>query len=94
MDPAFQSRIHISMEYLGLDKSARVQVWRNFLERGVRHELSEGEIERLAEVEINGRQIKNVLKTSQLLSQHKGVPLRYEHLRTVLNVGRKELEFA
>ncbi|TVY55108.1 Fidgetin-like protein 1 [Lachnellula cervina] len=94
MDPAFQSRIHISMEYPGLDKSARVKVWRNFLERGVKHELSEGELDRLAGVEINGRQIKNVLKTSQLLSQHKGVPLRYEHLRTVLNVERKELELA
>ncbi|TVY29058.1 ATP-dependent zinc metalloprotease [Lachnellula hyalina] len=94
MDPAFQSRIHISMEYPGLDKSARVQVWRNFLERGVKHELSEGEIERLASVDINGRQIKNVLKTSQLLSQHKGVPLRYEHLRTVLYVERKELELS
>jgi len=92
MDPAFQSRIHISMEYPALDTAARVQVWKNFLVRGVKHELSEEEVGRLAEVEINGRQIKNVLKTSQLLSQHKGVPLRYEHLRTVLNVERNQLE--
>jgi SpoVK/Ycf46/Vps4 family AAA+-type ATPase len=91
MDPAFQSRIHISMEYPALDSKARVQVWKNFLERGVKHELSDEEVGRVAEVEINGRQIKNVLKTSQLLSQHKGVPLRYEHLKTVLNVERNQL---
>jgi SpoVK/Ycf46/Vps4 family AAA+-type ATPase len=94
MDPAFQSRIHISMEYPDLDKAARTQVWKNFLARGVKHEISGAEIEELADVEINGRQIKNVLKTGQLLSCHKGVPLRYTHLRTVLNVERKQLDLA
>lgn len=94
MDPAFQSRIHISMEYPDLDKVARTQVWKNFLDRGIKHELSAAEIEQLANVEINGRQIKNVLKTGQLLACHKGLPLRYTHLRTVLNVERKQLELA
>jgi SpoVK/Ycf46/Vps4 family AAA+-type ATPase len=90
MDPAFQSRIHISMEYPGLDKASRTKVWKNFLERGVKHELSEEEIEKLAAVEINGRQIKNVLKTSQLLACHKRTPLRYENLKTVLNVEKRD----
>lgn len=94
MDPAFQSRIHISMEYPDLDKAARTQVWKNFLDRGIKHELSAAEIEKLADVEINGRQIKNVLKTGQLLACHKGVPLRYTHLRTVLNVERNQLLLA
>lgn len=88
MDPAFQSRIHISMEYPGLDKGSRMQVWKNFLARGVEHEIGEGEVESLAEVEINGRQIKNVLKTGQLLACHQGVKLRYEHLKTVLDVEK------
>jgi SpoVK/Ycf46/Vps4 family AAA+-type ATPase len=92
IDPAFGSRIHISMEYPSLDIEARKQIWANFLERGVNHELSDEEMEKLAQVEINGRQIKNVLKTSQLLACHKGLPLRYAHLRTVLNVERKELD--
>ncbi|KAF7872214.1 hypothetical protein EAF04_003139 [Stromatinia cepivora] len=34
IDPAFQSRIHLSMDYKDLDKSAREKVWRNFLSRG------------------------------------------------------------
>jgi hypothetical protein len=91
MDPAFQSRIHITMEYPSLDKAARAQVWKNFLTRGVNHQLSDEEIGRLAEVEINGRQIKNVLKTSQLLACHKGTPLRYAHLRTVLSVEQRQV---
>src|SRR3954463_53584 len=89
MDPAFQSRIHISMEYPGLDVGARMQVWKNFL-RGIENELSEEEMRLLAEVEINGRQIKNVLKTSGLLARHKGSKLRYEHLKTVLDVEKRE----
>jgi hypothetical protein len=87
MDPAFQSRIHISMEYPGLDKMARMQVWTNFLKM-IDNELSETEMDLLANVEINGRQIKNVLKTSGLLARHKGTKLRYEHLKTVLDVEK------
>ncbi|TAQ87206.1 hypothetical protein B7494_g4449 [Chlorociboria aeruginascens] len=92
IDPAFQSRIHISMEYSDLDVDARGQVWRNFLDRGVKHDISYGEIQILREVEVNGRQIKNVLKTAQLLACHKGVPLRYEHLTTVLNVEKRRVQ--
>jgi len=92
MDPAFQSRIHISMEYPSLDKVSRKQVWKNFLERGIENEISAEELEKLASVEINGRQIKNVLKTGQLLACRKGGKFMYEHLRTVLRVERKELD--
>lgn len=88
MDPAFQSRIHISMEYPGLDKSARMQVWKNFL-KTIDNELSDTEMGLLADVEMNGRQIKNVLKTSGLLARHKGSKLRYEHLKTVLDVEKR-----
>ena len=94
MDPAFQSRIHISLEYPPLDKDARRQVWENFLGRGIKHALTEGELGSLAEVDINGRQIKNVLKTGQLLARHKGEVLGFAHLKTVLGVERKKFEGA
>lgn len=35
---------------------------------------------------MNGRQIKNVLKTAQLLSRRKAKPLGHEHVMTVLDV--------
>jgi SpoVK/Ycf46/Vps4 family AAA+-type ATPase len=88
MDPAFQSRIHISMEYPSLNKDSRAQVWANFL-KGVENEMSTEELGIISEVEINGRQIKNILKTAGLLARHKGSKLRYEHLRIVLNVEKK-----
>lgn len=147
-DAAFQSRIHISLEYPELDKAARKAIWQNFLERhdvaqaaardktalplpGAAkseptrkrvstspvpdaevvdngyddeendatkkvaeelhqqltqpHQISKDEIMKLADLRINGRQIKNFLKTAQLLAIYKQEPLSYSHLETVVS---------
>jgi hypothetical protein len=96
MDPAFHSRIHISLEYPPLDTAARKAVWDGFLSRSVgvdgkvtgvaAHSLSDEQVGRLATLELNGRQIKNVLKTANLLACHKEQKLGYSHLKTVLRV--------
>ncbi|KAM0343578.1 hypothetical protein ACHAPU_008329 [Fusarium lateritium] len=101
MDQAFQSRIHMSLEYPPLDSSAREAVWRGFLNRAVTldaklegesaHEINDEEIKSLAGLELNGRQIKNVLKTANLLACHKGEKLSFQHMRTVLRVERHSL---
>ena len=36
---------------------------------------------------MNGRQIKNIVKTARLLSKQERVPLRMEHVEMVLKVG-------
>ncbi|KAL6865498.1 hypothetical protein ACO1O0_001592 [Amphichorda felina] len=96
MDPAFQSRIHLSLEYPPLDGEARAAVWRGFLDRTVSrnggaagaaaHELTEEEVGLLSGLDLNGRQIKNVLKMSNLLACQKEEKLKYEHIRKVLKV--------
>ncbi|KAF4995188.1 hypothetical protein FGRMN_5326 [Fusarium graminum] len=96
MDQAFQSRIHMSLEYSSLDNSAREAVWRGFLNRAVTldsevdgesvHEINDEEIKALAVLELNGRQIKNVLKMASLLAYHKEEKLSFQHMRTVLRV--------
>lgn len=146
-DAAFQSRIHISLEYPELDKPARKAIWRDFLERHnlaqanarskpavplpgsvksqptkkriasslmsdtngetndqveerndtfnkvdqelhqrltAPHNISSDEITKLSDLRINGRQIKNFLKTAQLLAIYKEEPLSYSHLETVV----------
>ncbi|KAL3957200.1 hypothetical protein ACCO45_007778 [Purpureocillium lilacinum] len=97
MDPAFQSRIHVSLEYPDLDTAARAAVWRSFLARTVSlvdanlrgddaHDVTPEEIEALSKLELNGRVIKNVLKAANLLACHRGEKLTFSHLRTVLRV--------
>src|SRR5947208_3494643 len=89
MDAAFQSRIHVSMEYPGLNISSRRHVWSNFLAISKHpNELSENDLELLAAKDLNGRQIKNLLKTAQLLACRKGLPLRLEHINTVIDIEK------
>ena len=100
MDEAFQSRIHISLEYPPLDRLARTKIWQGFLERtldsegrpGLDHELTEDHVETLAKLNINGHVIKNVLRTSNLLAAHQGRRLGFEHLKTVLEIEGHTLE--
>ncbi|KAF5875923.1 putative atpase aaa+ type core protein [Botrytis fragariae] len=73
-----------------LDKNAREKIWRNFLSRGEDqehdHQITDVEIGKLADSNINGRQINNVLKTAKLLASHEGELLKLEHVRTVMSV--------
>ncbi|KAG9944396.1 P-loop containing nucleoside triphosphate hydrolase protein, partial [Aureobasidium melanogenum] len=126
-DPAFQSRIHISIDYPELSPDSRRKIWENFLSRHndaqaaarltqprnptssiksasetidgqndeaaeAKHEaltqphaIGKQEIRQLSLLKINGRQIKNMLKTAQLLANHKAEPLAHKHIKTVLD---------
>jgi hypothetical protein len=90
IDAAFESRIHLSLQYEELDKPSRKHVWETFLAKakgvGV---FEEQELETLANVQLNGRQIKNVLKTAQLLACRQDVPLAFGHVQTVLKLRAK-----
>ncbi|KAK0255030.1 hypothetical protein LTR91_011465 [Friedmanniomyces endolithicus] len=150
-DAAFQSRIHISLNYQELDTKSRKTVWKNFLtqhdlaqisardrppkalfsaaktkpitnghhnpaspdaaeqldgptaevatadkekseaealhhKRTLPHEITERDLSRLCDMSMNGRQIKNILKTAQLLASKRGEGLSYEHVKTVMEV--------
>ena len=56
------------------------------------HEVTNAQVEKLAKLEVNGRVIKNVLKTGSLLACHQGKKLSYEHLKTVLKVEGYSVE--
>lgn len=129
-DQAFQSRIHISLDYKELSSDSRRVVWQNFLaqhdvaqaavrEKGLKvsastirsadkaslqlsaedeqarkrhlestlpHTITERQVDQLSLLQMNGRQIKNVLKTAQLLASRRGEGLNHGHVMTVLDV--------
>lgn len=66
------------------------KAWRNFLSRTEdqenHHQITDAEFDKLADANINGRQIKNVLKTAKLLTSYKNGLLKFEHARTVISV--------
>ncbi|KAL8692933.1 MAG: hypothetical protein Q9218_002135 [Villophora microphyllina] len=93
IDAAFQSRIHISMEYNELSVSSRHHVWCNFLSAGgtKTHGFSNTELDKLADYQMNGREIKNVLKTAQLLAGRKKEALAVSHVESVLAIEKRHV---
>ncbi len=88
-DPAFESRIHLTIHYPALDTASRLHIWKTFIRMGNSENLlSDKDLGTLAENEINGREIKNIIKTGRLLSKQQKVPLAMQHVEMVLKVKR------
>ena len=86
-DPAFQSRIHISLDYPGLTIDSRKTVWKNFLDSSSQeHTIDKAQLAELARMDLNGRQIKNILKIARLLASRKEEKLSREHITVTMDV--------
>ncbi len=90
-DAAFQSRIHLTIDYPKLDFRSRMLVWRTFVRprsdaSKYASNIDEEDLGTLANMDVNGREIKNIVKTAKLLASQKRVPLAMEHVTTVLRV--------
>jgi SpoVK/Ycf46/Vps4 family AAA+-type ATPase len=88
IDQAFQSRIHVSLSYPNLTSVARRRIWQNFL-NGKDSKFTESDLDELAEVDLNGRQIKNVLKSAALLAARKRDDLKREYVDVVLAIEQR-----
>jgi hypothetical protein len=74
IDHAFQSRVDLFLPYKDLSSAARRQVWGNFIEHAGRDkfDVNEEVLEKLSNLNLNGREIKNLIKSAQLLSWKNG----------------------
>lgn len=84
-DPAFQSRIHISLRYDPLPFKSRREIWLAILRRaGVNEDsLTPIEVDTLAMGNKNGREIRNIVRTAEAVASSKEEPLDYSHLSQV-----------
>ena len=90
-DSAFESRIHFCLEYPDLDNNARETVWRSFIAKArlnskVQVDLNDSDIRRLATLELNGRQIKNVVSVSQAVAMKRGTTLDENSIRMTIKL--------
>ncbi len=86
-DDAFKSRIHVPLKYNDLTTSSRKQIWKNFLDKTDGEvDLSEKEYDALAQASINGRQIKNVIRTAKSLAQFHEEKLDIKKLQQVVKI--------
>ena len=86
IDPAFHSRIHISIPYSGLDDSQRTSIWRDLAHDKCACMLSDTEAEVLGKLSVDGRTIKNVLRLATLLAKTRGheADMTYSDILAVL----------
>lgn len=85
-DDAFKSRIHVPLKYTGLDTSSRKQIWKNFLDRAEEGAVDEEGLEKLAQHDLNGRQIKGIVRTATSLARYDGKNLDLETLEQVVEI--------
>jgi hypothetical protein len=82
--------------YSDLNRSQRLQIWRNFIER-LRVSDSDlldpqslmDNIEELADFKFNGRQIRNLLSTSRQLSKFRKQPLSFKTISDVIQETKR-----
>lgn len=66
---------------------SRRKVWSNFIPvDGTDGSITESDLDKLAEIELNGRQIKNVVKTAGLIAMRLQEPLGVPHVKVVMGV--------
>lgn len=87
IDEAIKSRIHINIRLPGLNIEARKSLWENLLkENKIKHGLVEADFQSLAEIDVNGREIKNALKSGILMARKAKEPVSMTQLRVVLDI--------
>jgi SpoVK/Ycf46/Vps4 family AAA+-type ATPase len=97
-DPAFESRIQFKLFYDPLTSEQRAKIWKTLLPPRIVPHCNP--VEKLAwddevlmrlgqNYSINGREIKNMIKTALALAEAAGQPLGEEHLNTVKLINDK-----
>ncbi|KAL1626003.1 hypothetical protein SLS56_007061 [Neofusicoccum ribis] len=98
-DEAFKSRIQLAVHYPRLDRRGRCRIWNGFIS-GLDAENDSIDVERLrenvdvlAQYELNGRQIRNTVRSARQLAYYKNERLGFEHFDAVIEVANEFEEY-
>jgi SpoVK/Ycf46/Vps4 family AAA+-type ATPase len=90
IDAAFDSRIHFKLHYKELASGLRYTIWKNCLDStpaGLSKEgLTEEEMKNLADLKLNGRQIKNAVACAVSIAMEEKEPLTMEGIQVILDM--------
>lgn len=93
LDDAFQSRLHFCFEYEDLNEAARASIWKTFLAKvntdtTANIELADAEIDELAKLNLNGRQIKNIVSIAQAVAFERGQTITLDFIKLATGFAR------
>jgi SpoVK/Ycf46/Vps4 family AAA+-type ATPase len=87
-DRAFKSRIHLAIHYPKLSEESRKSLWHSFLIRASPESAADliyrGDLDIFAREDLNGRQIRNVVRTAHALAVSEGIMVAVEHVQMAL----------
>jgi SpoVK/Ycf46/Vps4 family AAA+-type ATPase len=90
-DEAFKSRVQISLHYPRLNKRSGTKIWFSFIDSlsGEDAELEQlrKRVDLLAKKNLNGREIRNTVKSAMQLARFKKEKLQYSHLERVIDIS-------
>lgn len=98
IDPAFQSRIHFSLQYPDLDAAGRRRIWRNFIgmaaarNERLKVDIDDEAMSVLERLQLNGRQIKNTMSVAQKVAQKRDQPLTVGMIQTAMSLSQHRFE--
>ena len=80
IDTAFQSRIHVALRFGDLDDSLRKTIWKQFLDtiNATKVNVDDEGLRSLSTYNLNGREIKNAIKTGESLARFRKTELRVD----------------
>lgn len=88
LDPAIYSRIHLTINYPALDGPSRRAIWKTFLDRETVGSMpfDDAELDRLAQMDVNGRRIRNIVKTAKIMAKRANRGLRFDDIKHVMRI--------
>ena len=98
VDPAFRSRIHLSLTYPALSETARSSLWETFILKGTAPPrpkwLSAKFLERISRTEVNGREIKNIVRVAHALAVSDNRPMQaIDIIQGLRSLNEFEIEY-
>lgn len=89
-DRAFKSRIHVAIKYPELAASARRDLWRTLAMNTAANtsveRMDDRFLDTISAKNLNGRQIKNIVRTAQAMAISSNEPIGRSHIETALKI--------
>lgn len=83
-DQAVLSRVTLAMHFRKPDATGRRVIWSNLLSNA-EIKINDRDMALLAELDLNGREIKNAINSSMALAKVDGTAVQYSHLREIVD---------
>ncbi|KAK4445387.1 P-loop containing nucleoside triphosphate hydrolase protein [Podospora aff. communis PSN243] len=94
-DEAFKSRVQLALHYPAIDEAGRAEIWLDFIQElekqraNANFDVLRMKVGILAREDLNGRQIRNCIRTARQLASQAKEPLSYDHLKKAIKVAQE-----